>query len=76
MDYKTCNLRKEIKSVSSIFKMKAKIRKIKWGCEIEKEIPVLWNTDPRRLKQILINLIGNSMKFTFKGFVKVKAELV
>ena len=56
--------------------MKAKIRKIKWGCEIEKSIPVQWNTDPRRLKQILINLIGNSMKFTFKGFVKVKAELV
>ena len=56
--------------------MKAKIRKIKWGCEIDKSIPVKWNTDPRRLKSILINLIGNSMKFTFKGYVKVKAELV
>ena len=76
MDYKECNLRQVIMSVSPIFKMKAEIRKIKWGCEIDKSIPVKWNTDPRRLKSILINLIGNSMKFTFKGYVKVKAQLV
>jgi signal transduction histidine kinase len=35
-----------------------------------------FNTDSGRLKRILINLIGNSMKFTFKGFVKINVCLV
>jgi len=32
-------------------------------------------TDGRRIKQILINLVGNAMKFTFHGFIKIKAQL-
>jgi len=33
-------------------------------------------TDPRKLKQILINLVGNALKFTFKGHIKVLVELI
>jgi len=33
-------------------------------------------TDPRKLKQILINLVGNALKFTFKGHIKLKVELI
>ena len=39
---------------------------------IDEEIPQKILTDPNRLKQILINLIGNSLKFTIKGYVEVK----
>ena len=31
-------------------------------------------SDNNRIKQILINLIGNSLKFTFDGYVKVTVE--
>lgn len=31
--------------------------------------------DPERLKQVLVNLIGNSIKYTFKGGVKITTEL-
>ena len=76
MNYQTINFRKEIRSISKFFSLKAKIRKIKWFCNIDKNIPNEFNTDPKRLRQVLMNLISNSMKFTFEGFVKIKARLI
>jgi len=76
MNYEAINFRREIESISSFFSVKARIRKIKWLCDIDKKIPNEFITDPRRLKQVLMNLIGNSMKFTFKGSVKIEASLI
>ena len=56
--------------------MRAEIRKIDWICEIDRQIPATFKTDAGRLKRILLNLIGNSMKFTLKGFVKINVSLV
>lgn len=33
-------------------------------------------SDKQRITQILINLLSNSLKFTFKGFIKIKAEKI
>jgi signal transduction histidine kinase len=76
MDYKKTDIRKEVQSISNSFKMRAQARSIDWICEIDRLIPMTFNTDSGRLKRILINLIGNSMKFTFKGFVKINVSLV
>ena len=76
MNYKAINFRKEIQSISPIFALKAKTKKLQWYCQIDELIPKEFNTDPRRLKQILMNLISNSFKFTFKGYVKLKASFM
>jgi signal transduction histidine kinase len=39
------------------------------------ENPVLISTDPNRLKQVLINLIGNSIKYTEKGLIDVSTDI-
>ena len=56
--------------------MKASIRKIDLLCDVDEQIPEEFNTDPKRLKQIILNLVGNAMKFTVKGYVKIKANFI
>ena len=65
-----------MKTISIGFSKRAEIRGIDFMYKIDPKIPTHFNTDPRRLTQILNNLIGNSMKFTFEGYVKVEVEQV
>lgn len=60
-------------SVFQIFKEKADNKGIQLEREITPDLEI--NADRNKLMQILINLIDNGIKFTEKGYVKVKAKL-
>lgn len=62
--------------LSSLFAGKAMEKGIKLNFSIEKNVPPIIGTDPNRLKQILINLIGNAIKFTEHGSVDVTLKLL
>jgi hypothetical protein len=49
-------------------------KKLYLRTEIDGSVPQMLKTDVKRLRQILFNLIGNAIKFTFKGGVTVSVR--
>ncbi|MCB1191127.1 MAG: AAA family ATPase [Leptospiraceae bacterium] len=58
--------------IHSLFSVKADRKGINLDFEIGKNVPRYIHSDESKLRQVMINLIGNAIKFTKKGFVKVK----
>jgi len=69
------NLRTTVELVIDTFSLKANQKAIELILEIKEDVPDYVKGDPRRLRQILMNLIGNAIKFTSKGEVKVTISI-
>ena len=70
------NLNRLIEETLSVFKLKASEKGIVIVTEIADALPGSLVTDEKYLRQVLFNLIGNAVKFTHKGNVVVKVELI
>lgn len=65
------NLESVIENVVQILKFKAEEKGLILSYKISENAPTLVMGDPTRLNQILINLVGNAIKFTEKGSVDI-----
>ncbi len=69
------SLTKLIEEVTSLFSMKAIEKGLKLSVSISSNVPEHIISDPTRLRQILINIIGNAIKFTHTGSVTVEVTM-
>lgn len=72
----TFNLEKRVNDVIIALKHSAKINKDKIHFEFDDSIPNRLNGDSIKLSQVLINLIGNSIKFTHNGDIWIRLKKV
>jgi signal transduction histidine kinase/CheY-like chemotaxis protein len=59
-----------------VFKLLAENKGVKLVFELDEKIPKVLLGDSTRISQIIYNLMSNALKFTEKGYIKLKAELV
>jgi two-component system, sensor histidine kinase and response regulator len=66
------DLREVIDKTSEMMALRAHEKDLELGCSVAPDVAVDFIGDPNRLKQVLLNLIGNAIKFTDKGEVVLR----
>lgn len=69
------NLMELVQNVHELLLLQANKKDLKFDVEVENNIPEIFIGDPFRIKQILINLTSNAIKFTDKGYVIIKVKI-
>lgn len=70
------DLRELVQSVAASMRFKAQEKNIYVKCNIDEAVPPLILGDSTRLVQILLNLVGNAIKFTGQGGVSIDLKVI
>ena len=72
LEFSAFNLARMIGDMMGTFEVKARDKGLRLDLQIASELPENFLGDSYRLRQVLINLVGNAVKFTEKGTVVVR----
>ncbi len=74
LEMSNINFPKFLNQIVNMFEPQFLQRQLKFKVEISEKIPEYVRIDKKRLEQILINIIGNALKFTISGQVEFKVD--
>jgi signal transduction histidine kinase len=69
------NLEENLTEVLEIFQLQASEKGLNIILEYDPNLPKVLTLDIQRIKQILTNLIGNALKFTFRGQITISSSV-
>ena len=74
IQYMPVDIRTILNEVEQIFQAQATQKNIRFIMDVDKDLPQALLLNEVRIRQILFNLVGNALKFTEKGYVKLSVE--
>ena len=74
LERRTCNVRALLRDVLDLFNLRAEERGLSLKSVLVGPVPATITTDTTRLKQALVNLVGNAVKFTEEGGVTLSVR--
>lgn len=72
----TFDLYRSIQDIAELETPTIKLKKLDLIINISENVPQYLVSDPTKLHRILLNLVGNSIKFTEKGYISIDVELL
>ena len=76
LDHADFAVRQLLEDLLRPLELVARQQRLELACEVRDDVPPAVNGDPLRLRQVLLNLVANALKFTDAGGVTVTVELV
>jgi PAS domain S-box-containing protein len=72
LEYQPVGLRECLDDVIGLLAEQARTKHLQLGLHVEPDVPEMIMTDGTRVRQVLLNLVGNAIKFTLEGRVEVR----
>jgi signal transduction histidine kinase/ActR/RegA family two-component response regulator len=69
-------LKEIMQEIELTYASMAEEKNIRFSLELDEQINEELMGDPERLKQVMVNLIGNAIKFTHHGFVQIEVSVI